>query len=367
MVSFPPLHRLTKIPSFHISSIRHSTPPKKVIIDTDAGVDDAIALILSLHLAQKYGHVVVAISTVAGNVGVHQVVCNVAKILDVCQRTDIPILCGCSKPLVCPQVDAAFYHGKDGLGDAGLPDKLDQVTVLKGPAAMHLTTMAKEHDGELTVIALGPLTNFAVAIALDDAFASRIKEFFWMGGCLMGPGNITATAEFNAYADPDALQVCLRHLKMVWASWELCMENMIPYDEWDSITTSMETPVSQFVTKMTESFRNRRYEQSGIGEIICDPITIVAAFREVEYTTIDQVVSVARDGGPMRGTTTGDMRINELVKAFPRGSEQNIVKYIVPERYDTYVDLLKEAINSFGCSNTDEELITEMAGRLSTK
>ena len=257
---------------------------------------------------------------------------------------------------MCPIEDAAFYHGTDGLGDANLPDKMDQVNVLEGPAAMHLVRLAKEHAGELTVIALGPLTNLAVAIALDDDFADNVKEFVWMGACLAGPGNVTPTAEFNAYADPDALQVCLRHCTMTWASWELCKENVIHFDEWDAITGSSENPVAKFLHTVTELFRKRREDQSNvnlnIGEVICDPIAIVTAFGEVQFSTINQNVSVATDSGPMRGTTTGDMRIFELVKAHPTLREQHIVKYIVPERYENYANLLKEAITSFGSDAT---------------
>ena len=351
-------HHLSKLPSFLLSPRQSPVPKKKIIIDTDAGVDDAVAIIVALHLAQKHGHEIVAISTVAGNVAVDKVVTNVGHILKVCQRTDIPIVRGCSKPLVGPTNNASHYHGSDGLGDANLPNPMDHIHVLEGPAAMHLTRLAKEHVGELTLIALGPLTNIAVAIALDDEFCSNLKELVWMGGCLSGPGNITATAEFNAFADPEALQVCLRQpCHMTWASWELCLQNVILWEDWDTITASShDTPVAQFIQHVTNIFRARQQEQilSGLntGEIICDPIAIVTALGEVEYSTIHQNVSVVTDSGVMRGTTIGDMRINELVKSHPPGAVGSVVKYILPERYHNYTELLKEAITNFGKDTT---------------
>lgn len=354
-----PHHHLAKLPSFLLSPRRSSVPKKKVILDTDAGVDDAVAIIVALHLAQKHGHEIVAISTVSGNVGVDKVVKNVAQILNVCQRTDIPIVRGCSKPLVGPTNDASHYHGSDGLGNANLPDPMNQIHILEGPAAMHLTRLAKEHVGELTLIALGPLTNVAVAIALDEDFCSNLKELFWMGGCLAGPGNITATAEFNAYADPEALQVCLRqHCQMTWASWELCLQNVISWEEWDTITaSSCDAPVAQFIHHVTNIFRERRQVQLetgwNSGEIICDPIAIVTALGEVEYSTIHQNVSVVTNSGVMRGTTIGDMRINELLNSRPPGAEESVVKYILPERYDNYTEILKEAITRFGLNTTE--------------
>ena len=173
------------------------------------------------------------------------------------------------------------------------------------------------------MIALGPLTNLAVAIALDDDVAATVKEFFWMGACLAGAENIAPAAEYNAYADPDALQVCLRHCTIPRASWEL--DNVIPFNELGAITGSREIPVAQFLKKVTEMFRTRREDQANvdldIGEVICDPIAIATTFGEVEYSAINENDSVATDNLPTRGTTTDDMRIFELDKAHPRGSE----------------------------------------------
>jgi len=191
---------------------------RRVVIDTDGGCDDAVAILLALRDPSVE---VVAITTVFGNVTLPQATENVYTILRVFScLSSVPFYAGCSRALVA---DQELYrwpgHGSNGLGDASFlegphhnhEEYAKKALAAAGPkhAAQALVDLSKQYPGELDVIALGPLTNIALAIRLDDDFASRCRSLTLMGGNSHGKGNATMAAEFNFYADPDAAHVVL--------------------------------------------------------------------------------------------------------------------------------------------------------------
>ena len=172
------------------------------VIDTDPGIDDALALLLAWGSPEL---AVWNVTTVAGNVPVEQATINLLRLLDLRRPTPVPaIAVGAAQPLRRPLVTAQGYHGDDGIGDvAGWPD----VVIPSAPrAADALLDAARRHRDRLTLIALGPLTNVAVALAADAAAMKTIGRVVVMSGAVDVPGNVTPTAEFNAYVDPDALR-----------------------------------------------------------------------------------------------------------------------------------------------------------------
>lgn len=175
----------------------------RLIIDTDAGVDDAQAIMMALAHPETR---VEAITTVTGNVHVDQVAKNVPKILDVCSA-DIPFFIGADRPLVARHVDAAHVHGDDGLGNTNLPESS------RKPAPEHavnaLIRLINENPDEYTLIALGPLTNLALAVRLDPSLPQKLKRLVIMGGTIGAHGNATTVAEYNFFADPESVQVVL--------------------------------------------------------------------------------------------------------------------------------------------------------------
>lgn len=177
----------------------------KVIIDTDAGPDDAAAIFVVLN-GEKYNSEfkVIAITCVNGNTVVDNVAVNVLKTLKTANRLDIPVYRGASKSLILtPPQD--YYFGEDGFGDFEFPDPPDPDELLqKQHAAIALIETVTRYPGEVTLLCLGPLTNLALAIRLDPSFLTKLKHLVVMGGSVEGVGNIKPGIEFNFFVDPEA-------------------------------------------------------------------------------------------------------------------------------------------------------------------
>ncbi|MBB2756471.1 UNVERIFIED_ORG: purine nucleosidase [Xanthomonas campestris] len=187
-----------------------------LLIDTDPGVDDALALLMAFNDTR---HEVVGLTIAAGNVGLEHTVRNALKVCEIAGRDDVPVYAGCPQPLLHPSVDAAHVHGIDGFGDVGLaPAKRAAETE---HAALAILRLSHEYAGELLLVALGPLTNLALALTLDPTLPQRVARLVVMGGALTGHGNITAAAEFNIGFDPEAAHLVFRGFPQFdVADWE---------------------------------------------------------------------------------------------------------------------------------------------------
>ncbi|MCL7713109.1 nucleoside hydrolase [Stenotrophomonas mori] len=173
-----------------------------LLIDTDPGVDDALALLMAF---ADERHAVVGLTVAAGNVGLEHTVRNALKLCEVAGREDVPVFAGTADPLLHPAEDAAHVHGRDGFGDVDLP------AAARGAEAEHaalaILRLSHQYAGELLLVALGPLTNLALALKLDPTLPQRVKRFLVMGGAINGHGNITPMAEFNIAFDPEAAHI----------------------------------------------------------------------------------------------------------------------------------------------------------------
>ena len=174
--------------------------PRKIIIDTDPGQDDAVALLVALASPELE---VAGITAVAGNVPLELTSKNAMIICELADRIDVPVFAGCSQPLERKLVTAEHVHGKTGLDGPDLPDP---TMPLQDRHAVDfiVETLLKEPESTVTLCALGPLTNVATALQREPRIAKRIKEIVLMGGAYFEVGNITPTAEFNIYVDPEA-------------------------------------------------------------------------------------------------------------------------------------------------------------------
>ncbi|MFK4809677.1 nucleoside hydrolase [Devosia sp. ZW T5_3] len=180
---------------------------RKIIIDTDPGQDDAVAILLALASPDELD--VLGVVAVAGNVGVAQNAINARKVVELAGRSDIPVYAGCSRPLRRHLVTAEHVHGETGLDGPNLPDPQMPLQTLHGVDYIINTLMAAEPK-TITLCTLGPLTNVAMALIKQPAIAERIAEIVMMGGAYFEVGNITPAAEFNIYVDPEAADVVLR-------------------------------------------------------------------------------------------------------------------------------------------------------------
>lgn len=180
---------------------------RKIIIDTDPGQDDAVAILLALASPQELD--VLGIVAVAGNVGLDHNANNALKIIELANRTDVPVYAGCARPMRRHLVTAEHVHGETGLNGPDLPDPKTRLQAQHGVDYLIDTLMAAE-PGTITLCTLGPLTNIGMALVKQPAIAERIAEIVMMGGAYFEVGNITPAAEFNIYVDPEAADVVLR-------------------------------------------------------------------------------------------------------------------------------------------------------------
>ena len=187
-----------------IPSYDENVMQEKLIIDTDPGIDDALAIYCAL---QDQNAEVLALTTVFGNADIDTTTENALRLLDVFE-SDLPVYRGAAKPLILPPKEhPAFVHGENGLGDIPQPKATRKEEALS--AAQYIVDMANRYPGEITLVPLGPLTNLALALQLDPTIVGKIKKVVLMGGNLHVPGNISAASEANIYCDPHAADIVL--------------------------------------------------------------------------------------------------------------------------------------------------------------
>lgn len=187
---------------------------KKIIFDTDPGTDDALALMLALNSPELD---VRGITVVPGNVTAEMGLENALRMASLAGRCDIPLAAGAQHPLFQKLITAEFWHGKNGLGNIELPASHCKVDPRFGPDLIIQLVHGSPH--EITLVAVGPLTNVALAVEKDPSIVPLVKEVIIMGGSISG-GNVNASAEANIYNDPEAAQIVFQ------AGWTLTMSGL---------------------------------------------------------------------------------------------------------------------------------------------
>ncbi len=276
-----------------------STP---IVIDTDPGVDDAVAIMLALASPEVE---LKAVTTVFGNVALDATTANAGRLLALCDRADIPIGVGAERPLVHPQRErAAQWHGDDGLGG--------RAAALPSPAAPDartaielLTDVLRASDRPVTLVPVGPLTNIALLLAVRPELAPRIERIVWMGGSL-GAGNTTGVAEFNAYSDPEAAHRVLTQGEVPVTMVPLDLTLRCPAGpEWIEALAGAGprcAALAEVITHYRLAFRT----QYGIDAVaVHDAVAVLEAVLPGTLRTTPKPVAVACDLGPARGATVG--------------------------------------------------------------
>jgi purine nucleosidase len=177
---------------------------RKIIIDTDPGQDDAVAILLALGSPAEIE--VLGIVAVAGNVGLKQNAHNALQVVELSGKTETPVYAGCEAPLRRKLVTAEYVHGKTGLDGPTLPAPQIALRDQHGVDFI-IDTLRREPEKTVTLCALGPLTNLGMAFAKAPDIKERVQEIVLMGGGLFEGGNVTPAAEFNIYVDPDAADI----------------------------------------------------------------------------------------------------------------------------------------------------------------
>ena len=278
-----------------------------VLVDCDTGIDDAMAL---LYLLSSDTVDVVAMSTVFGNISAETAAGNCLRVLELCGRDDVPVARGAEVPLLGYQpVLAPYVHGDDGLGNTGLPPATLPLSPLSG--AELIVQTAREHPGDLHIIATGPLTNLALALAIEPRLTELVAHVTIMGGAAEAPGNETAAAEANILHDPEGAN------RVLTAEWDT---TLVPLDVTmrevitDAHRARLEAagnPIASFVVAITDFYFDFFAKDSFAerSSPVHDALAAAIAIRDV-VPLVAPVVTVQVDcgWGAARGKTVADTR-----------------------------------------------------------
>jgi purine nucleosidase len=254
---------------------------QKIIIDTDPGQDDAVALLLALASPEID---LLGITCVAGNVPLDKTTRNARVICELAGRRDVKVFAGCDRPMTRKLVTAEHVHGKTGLDGADLPDPT--MPLQPGHAVDFLIdTLRAEAPGTVTLVPIGPLTNIATAFARAPDIVARVKQIVLMGGAYFEVGNITPAAEFNIFVDPEAAEIVFRAgLPLVVVPLDVTHKVLTTNARIDAIR-AIGTPVARAVAGWTDFFERFDMEKYGSdGAPLHDPCTIAYLLQPDLFT-----------------------------------------------------------------------------------
>lgn len=255
------------------------TNPRKIIIDTDPGQDDAVAILLALGSPHELE--ILGITAVAGNVPLALTQKNARIICETAGRADIKVYAGCEKPLSRPLVTAEYVHGQTGLDG---PDLFEPTMPLQEKNAVDfiIETLRSEPECTVTLCTLGALTNVATAFQRAPDIAPRVKELVMMGGGYFEGGNITPAAEFNIYVDPEAADIVMTSgVPIVMMPLDVTHKVLTLKSRVEKIA-ALGTKISKFVVDMLEFFERFDVEKYGSdGGPLHDP-TVIAYLLKPE-------------------------------------------------------------------------------------
>ncbi|MGH2386640.1 MAG: nucleoside hydrolase [Chloroflexota bacterium] len=275
---------------------------QRLLIDTDCGSDDAVALLIAFRSPDVR---VEAITTVAGNVGMEQATRNTLYTMELC-GADVPVYKGLAKPLLAPHADAKWVHGDDGMGNQNFPPP--KAMARDEHAVDALIRLIRANPGELTLVTLGPLSNIAVALMRDPEIAGLVKETVVMGGAANVVANVTPSAEYNIWEDPEAARIVFQSgMPLLMVGIELCRGDAVFNPEDQRRLRAMKSRYADFVLDINQ-FLISAVAQYGIDGIdMPDPITMAIAInRALLLESAPCFVDIETTGELTRGETVVD-------------------------------------------------------------
>ena len=235
------------------------TVKKKIIIDTDPGQDDAIAILLALASPEEIN--VLGITAVAGNVALKLTSRNARVICELAGRTDLSIFAGCNSPMSRPLITAEHVHGKTGIDGPTLFEPKMRLQNKHGVDFI-IDTLKSHNPGTITLCCLGPLTNIGSAFKKAPEIISRVKQIILMGGAYFEVGNITPSAEFNIFVDPEAAQIVFKSpVKKTILPLDVTHKILVTKERNDAFR-NLDTPIGKTVAEMlefSERFDKQKY------------------------------------------------------------------------------------------------------------
>jgi len=276
---------------------------KKVIIDCDPGHDDAVAIVFAAHSPKLE---LVGITCVAGNVDVEKTSANALKVCGLAGIRDVPVVKGMPQPLLRELVTATHVHGKSGLDGAELPEP--DLTLHPGRAVDFLIETIMASDNDITLIPTAPLTNIAMAILSEPRIIEKIPQIVLMGGS-MGMGNVTPSAEFNIYVDPEAAKIVFDSgIPIVMVGLDVTHKAILTWEHIAEIHKQA-TPVTEAFTELLtfylEALAKLGYKNGGA---MHDPCAVAAVCDPSLLTTQLMHVDIETKGEFTQGRTVCDAR-----------------------------------------------------------
>ena len=277
---------------------------KPIILDTDPGVDDALAIMLALGSPELD---VMGICTVSGNVPLSTGTRNAQGLLQLLERPEIPVFAGANQPLKRDPVFATEVQGESGMGQARLPEPAQDV---KGDAVDFLIQTLSDQPGEITLIAVGPLTNLALAEQRQPGTLQKAKQVIVMGGAIAETGNSTPVAEFNFYADPHAAHTVVHSdAALLLVPLDATRQVMFSESDIENQIAPLKTVASQFVVDAVQNII-ALYRQFGREPIVYlhDPLAVGAAIAPELLRSETLYIDIETSGDLTLGQVVTDRR-----------------------------------------------------------
>jgi inosine-uridine nucleoside N-ribohydrolase len=287
--------------------------PRKIIIDTDPGIDDAMAIFYALESPELD---VIGLTSVFGNA--HTSVCttNALTLLEIADRADIPVARGADRPLAMPyRGPADFVHGTNGQGDVNMPPPTTEVVGIDAAHFIIQTVMAS--PGEITLVPLGPLTNIALAMLIEPALTSNVAEIVLMGGNAFCGGNASPAAEANILNDPEAADIVFgADCPIVMAGLDVTERTIMTSADLAQFAT-FENPRSQHLAAIVPYYRDFYLSRTGLdGIFVHDSTTISYLLAPQHFTCVERPIRVDCGNSFCRGKTQTAVRVSDRETAW---------------------------------------------------
>ena len=309
--------------------------PKRILIDADPGIDDACAILLALASPEIS---LEGISIVHGNCSLDQGTINGLSVLELGNASHVPLAKGCESPLVQPSLLAPETHGNTGLGYAQLSEPRAKPIVQHGCDFLIENILAS--PGEITLVAIGPLTNVALAIRQEPRIVDAIKELIIMGGAIRHEGNTTALAEFNTFVDPHAAHIVFHAgIPTTLVPLDVTYQCILTTQDVERLQT-LDSPITTFIRDATNFYMEYHDDYQGIeGCVINDPLALALTFAPELCDYQELPVDVDISGGISMGKTLADFYNYEKKPAN--------MKVALGVRPREFIDLFVERMTSF--------------------
>ena len=281
-------------------SVLSAQTPQRVIIDTDPGIDDAMAILLALNSPELE---VEALTVVPGNVEGWQGLENALKIVSLADRCNVIVAGGAQHPLNQKLITAQYWHGRNGLAGVELPASKCKADSRFGPDL--IIELVHKYPHEITLIPVGPLTNIALAVSKDPSIVPLTKNIVIMGGSITG-GNVNGAAEANIYNDPEAAAIVFNAGWMVTMIGSDVGEKTILTRKELSVLQAQHGPESDFVAKLADFYLTRSEKSGYSGAAMYDPLAVATAIDPTLVTLKDMHVDVETRGEFTRGETVAN-------------------------------------------------------------